>query len=459
MSRRTAALLAAVLLVAGGAYLAGDLADLVPGVLTVAPARPPLSGPLPTPSPTTSPPVAAPPTRTGLATTLASALADSHLGPSVGYSIRDGLVGDELLAQGADTPRRVASLQKILSAFAIAEVLDLDGTLPTKALATTSPGDIVLVAGGDMYLSPTGGDPRAVLGRAGLADLAAQVSSARAGHGGPVRVHLDTSYAAGPAVLPTWQPADIAYGFTGKVTMLGLATQRAEPGRPPAADPPAEAAKAFVAQLRKKGIDAVLAPAGAAPSTTDTLGSIESAPVRDLLEFGLLDSDNALVENLARQAMVTAGADPAGSTGAWVASVLAASGIDRSALRMTDASGLSPGQEVTVAAVSEVLRFAVDGRHEELRAVLLELPVAGLTGTLQDRFAAKDTRRWAGVPRAKTGTLTGVSALAGWTTDASGYPLLYVVVADAVPPSVGGTQGTRDALDRVVGALTSCGCR
>ena len=56
----------------------------------------------------------------------------------------------------------------------------------------------------------------------------------------------------------------------------------------------------------------------------------------------------------------------------------------------------------------------------------------------------------AGLVRAKTGTLTGVSALAGLTTVA-GRPVVFVAMADRVAPA--STLAARTALDQFAALL------
>ena len=62
--------------------------------------------------------------------------------------------------------------RKLLTAIAVATTLDPDDSLPTTVVQGPSGADVVLVAGGDTMLAKGNGDPSAVEGRAGLADLA-----------------------------------------------------------------------------------------------------------------------------------------------------------------------------------------------------------------------------------------------------------------------------------------------
>jgi D-alanyl-D-alanine carboxypeptidase/D-alanyl-D-alanine-endopeptidase (penicillin-binding protein 4) len=120
-----------------------------------------------------------------------------------------------------------------------------------------------------------------------------------------------------------------------------------------------------------------------------------------------------------------------------------------------DGSGLSLTDRLTPALLVAVLRAAAGPDRPELRALLPGLPVSGYDGTLDDRFRGPAAPA-AGQVRAKTGTLTGVSSLAGLVRGAGGRLLAFAVVADRVSPA--GTLGAEAALDSVAAALARCGC-
>jgi D-alanyl-D-alanine carboxypeptidase/D-alanyl-D-alanine-endopeptidase (penicillin-binding protein 4) len=86
------------------------------------------------------------------------------------------------------------------------------------------------------------------------------------------------------------------------------------------------------------------------------------------------------------------------------------------------------------------------------------MPVAGFTGSLAYRFAdgvagEGDAR---GVVRAKTGTLTGVHALAGVVTDRDGNTMAFVIAADRV--RLLDNLDARVAVDDLAADLAACRC-
>jgi serine-type D-Ala-D-Ala carboxypeptidase/endopeptidase (penicillin-binding protein 4) len=477
--RFPAAAAALVVLVAGYGVL--DVYDVVPGILTRD--QPPVAAaPEPGHTPVTTPTVTVPtvdpdaepldpasasapiPGGPGVTRALAPVLRDPGLGRSPGVVVRDAFTGQNLLTRGADTARVPASTLKLLTALAVGTTLDPLATFPTTVVQGTSRDEVVLVAGGDTMLAKGRGNPAAVEGRAGLADLAGQVATALQAAGtATVTVRLDTTYAKGPRWAPGWHQADVYAGYTGGVSMLGLGGQRARPGRPAPRNPEAATGTAFVAALARLGVAATLAPektwSTPAPTGAVQLGKVESAPVSDVLSLALDDSDNALTEGLARQAAVKAGGLPTFPAAvAFVKRTVAAQGIDLSGATIKDTSGLTSGQAISPSALSDVLELGADGSVPAMQDTVSRLPVAGLSGTLQDRFLTTRTRAVAGLARAKTGTLTGASAMAGTVIDADGRVLSYVVLADGLPGGVG-TLDARAALDRFVAVLATCGCR
>jgi D-alanyl-D-alanine carboxypeptidase/D-alanyl-D-alanine-endopeptidase (penicillin-binding protein 4) len=171
----------------------------------------------------------------------------------------------------------------------------------------------------------------------------------------------------------------------------------------------------------------------------------------DLVERMLRESDNQLAESLGRLA-AAAGGQSASFKGEVKTLRQSATryGVSLVDAHIFDASGLSRGDAVSAASLGSVLRVAAS--EPDLRPLFGGLAVAGFDGTLFDRFEAGPASAAAGLVRAKTGTLTGVSAEIGIATTCSGSPMAYAFIADAVPDTV----GARLALDRAAAVLTQC---
>lgn len=466
MRRTLIAVMSVAALLVG--YGTADAYDRVPGVLTIdhevteGTPEPPRTSPV-LPAASTDAPV---PTRAGLAREIGDDATDSAIGDRVGVVVRDALTGDVLYSRGEDRAQKPASTAKLLTAAAVAEKADLSETMTTKVVEGEKPEELVLVASGDTMLAPGAGDPTAVEGRAGLRDLAEEVAESLGteGRNGKLSLRLDATHAAGERYAPTWNMADVAAGYTQGVAMIGLAGDRPQPFEPSPKVPERKVLKIFGKELKKAGVDVTVDDSSRtwrtpAPKDAKELGGVDSAPLGDVLGVALDDSDNALTENVARQAAVADGEGASFTEVArWVRTTLEDAGVDMSGVTLRDSCGLSGGQKVPARVVSDVMQLGITGSAKTMTRVLADLPVAGLTGTLHDRFLDADSRGAAGIARAKTGTLTGTSGLAGTTTTADGRLLTYVILADRVPSSTG-TLGARAVLDRMVADLTACGCR
>ncbi len=474
--RRLAVGSLSLVLVAGlSAYAVADATGRVPGPLTQDPV------PLPYPELVTAPGAQPPPSaaRTGapalddsaplpspevLAAALAPALADPALGPGVSATVLDGLTGEVLVGAGATTAHEPASVAKVLTAAAALHRLGPGHSVETRAV-TSGDGPVVLVGGGDVLLAAGAGDPDAANGRAGLADLADQTAAALSTTGRTtVGLALDDSVFAGvgtgAGMGPGWVPADVSNGFVAPVTGIAVNAGRtsSENYAPRVADPGLAAAATFADLLAARGITVQGTVArGAAPTDATVLGTVTSAGLAEVVTYVLLASDNNGAEALARLVAADAGlpTDFAGA-GAAVLAEVEAIGVPADGLRLSDGSGLADGSLLTPAVLAGTLVAAASPDHPELRPLLTGLPVAGLTGTLEDRFgAAAGAAAGQGLVRAKTGSLTGTTTLAGTVVDADGRLLAFAVMADRVPASTAG----RAAADRVVAVLAGCGCR
>jgi D-alanyl-D-alanine carboxypeptidase/D-alanyl-D-alanine-endopeptidase (penicillin-binding protein 4) len=367
------------------------------------------------------------------------------LGGRLRADVLDVSSGRQLYRSGARSPAAPASTAKLLTAAAI---LTVDA--PTDRITTTVQrgpgGTLVLVGGGDPTLSgASAGKQPEYPGAARLSDLAAQL------HGQPVRrIVVDDSLFTGPEISPDWAPEDVPSDYASAITPVLADGGRAAPDDVLRSAEPDVAAGHELARLL--GAPGLPVTQGRAPRGAATLASVRSAPIGTLVEQMLQSSDNVLAECLGRQ-VALAEHQPASFRGAAAAirAVLGQAGADPGA-GMLDASGLAAADRISTATLARVLR--ITAMTPRLRTVLAALPVAGWSGTLAGRYRVGPARAAAGVIRAKTGTLTAVSSLAGLVHDRSGRLLAFAFIADRAQ-----SNAVADAaLDRLAARLAGCGC-
>jgi len=382
-----------------------------------------------------------------LTAVLGPLLADPALGTHRAAAVVDVATGRLLYGAGPNVPLTPASTTKIATAVAALSAMGPDHRLVTRAALEPDTRELVLVGGGDPTLTARAD----AQGWASLRTLAKSTAAALKKRGlTDVTLSYDTTLYAGSDVHVIGKNPNLA-----RVTPLTADEGRTDDStrgdveRVP--DPAADATAKFAGFLEAEGITTKAPGPSKATSRAQTLATVSSPPLSTLVERMLTNSDNDIAESLARHTALATGIRP-DFTGAGTAitAQLKKLGLPVAGVSIKDGSGLDRSDRLTTNLLTSLLVTAASPTHPNLRPVLTGLPVAGFTGTLSTRY----TNAAAGVVRAKTGTLTGVNALAGTVVDRAGRQLAFAFLASDTTDA-GAAQG---ALDRAASALAGCGC-
>lgn len=375
---------------------------------------------------------------------LAAAVAErdrqlAALGDDLAARLGDGACMRLIAADGStiaevapNAPVLPASTQKLLIAAVALDVLGPDYRFRTELLATAPPvdgviaGDVYLVGGGDPLLTTTifpDPNPLPAFNVTPVDPLADMVQLA-----GVVLIEGElvgdgSRYVEDDDFRPSSWGADITFFDGGPIDALlindGLITAAGDRG----ANPNRSAARVFADLLIARGITIV----GDAAHRTrpddvefTSLGFVESAPLTDVLVEMLHTSDNNTAEMLLLEIGHAAG-DPSrqgGVDAVW--DRLGEWGVSRAGVNVADGSGLSHLDSVSCTTLTDLFTVAPVGE-----ALIDLLPAAGRDGTLRDEFLGSSAE---GRLQAKTGTLTGVKALAGVTPDGAGDDVTFAIV-------------------------------
>lgn len=436
----------------------GAQAEGPPDPVTIAPPPgldlPPLAPPTPVAAPVTGAPRI---NAAEVRRTLAPYLSDPDLGRHVEAVIAPLAGGPAAFATG-DEVAIPASTTKLVTTAAALITLGPDATFETEVVAAGR--RVVLVGGGDPFLaSGPPEDPETVYPpRADVLTLGDETAKALLAQGKRrITVGYDDSLFTGPTASPTWEPDYVPDGVVSPITSLWVDEGRPAEGFGRVPDPALTAATVFAGALSDAGVEVVGVPQPAlSPPSGARLASVSSAPLSMIVERILDVSDNEASEVLLRHVGLAVLGDASFDGGQrGVVRTLREQGVDLSGSTLYDGSGLSRANRLTPSVLVDVLRLAASPDRPQLRPVLTGLPVAGFTGSLAVRFEeAEPAGR--GRVRAKTGTLTGVSSLAGVVVDLDGNPLVFVLMADRV--KLEDTLDARDALDNAAAALGACRC-
>lgn len=259
----------------------------------------------------------------------------------------------------------------------------------------------------------------------------------------------DDTIFQGEPFNPFWDEEDRGQGYAAPINSLMLNENNIYTGAVP------NAGNYFVGAFRnvltKAGIKVVastLVKRTPAPAGEVALASVVSPPLSSLIFETNQESNNVYAETLLK----TLGRlqDPSSlntntSGVAAVKSILTDMGVNPNRYSMVDGSGLAGRNRASSEAFVQTLQAIA--LLPEAQIYRRSLPVAGVSGTLSNRFRNTSAQ---GIVAAKTGTISGVVSLSGYVTPRSYSPLVFSVIVNS-----GYSASTvRSAVDEAVIALT-----
>ena len=183
---------------------------------------------------------------------------------------------------------------------------------------------------------------------------------------------------------------------------------------------------------------------GVLPADAKLLYTQESLTLAEVIRLVNKYSSNSM----ARAVYLTLAAEkfpgqPATTTAARAAidEFLTAEGISIPDLAIENGSGLSRTERITTSGLAEVLLAA--WRSQYMPEFAASLPLSATDGTLKRRFRAPEMQ---GRLRLKTGSLTDVTAVAGYVGAASGRTFVTVVILNHPTASAGAGEAIQNAL-------------
>lgn len=334
------------------------------------------------------------------------------------------LTGDSLVfAYNQQKMMRPASTQKLLTAISALDVLGAAHNYRTAVYAdgTISPNEKgVQTLNGDLYVI---GDFDPKLTVSHLKEIAKAVKAAGIGQISG-KIYADLSMKDTLALGNGWcwddeQPYLTPLSLSGK-------DYECTPEKIHRHNPSRNFLQALSRQLEAEKISVNgIGTATYRPTGKSTLICTIVHSVEDVLMQMMKDSDNLYAESMFFQL----GAE--GKKGAsWkdcaqvVESVIEKTGFPTAYVKVADGCGLSLYDYVTASLHVALLRYAY--QHEEIFTPLWKtLPIAGIDGTLEKRMTSGAARNNV---RAKTGTVTGVSALTGYVRASNGNLLAFSII-------------------------------
>jgi serine-type D-Ala-D-Ala carboxypeptidase/endopeptidase (penicillin-binding protein 4) len=353
---------------------------------------------------------------------------------SSGAFVRDMRTGEELFASRENTARIPASVEKLFTTASallrLGPSTRLQTDVVTARAASIAPGgvlraDLVLVGGGDPFF---GDASAALLARSLFNGGIRRIEGAVVGD--------ESAFDARRAGCCSGYDFELGGVLSALAYDRGIFRGRAR------TNAGSFAATRFAAQLKAAGVTVTGATrAGAAPNGAKTLASVPSMPIAELARYINVPSNNFAAEMLFKELGARYRASGTTAAGADVVrDTLDDFGVRP---RIVDGSGLARSNRATPRQIVRLLERMYN--QDIARSFRASLAVAGVTGTVKTRMRATPAARKCQV---KTGTLRGVSALAGYCLTAGGRDIGFALMFNRA-----NTPAAKAREDRIAAAI------
>lgn len=273
-------------------------------------------------------------------------------------------------------------------------------------------------------------------------------------------IRINNQTATAPANTPTNMrvsinnnpPDPIGLVFGQILTLNGMMASTAQPiyKRYAVRDPAIWAGTLLREALQSQGVIAEgFIRRAVVPAQSVGLSEHLSQPLSETLTAAMKASDNHVMECLLKKM----GQRTALAPGNWTNGTLAVRrfleqtvGLDLQGMVLADGSGSSRYSLLTPAQMTQVLRYASQA-FDVYPEFIATLPIGGTDGTLLHRMLTPPLVQHV---RAKTGTMTGTSNLAGYMQTPDGDQLAFAIFIDNVAGSSADLRRLQDALLRLL---------
>jgi len=197
--------------------------------------------------------------------------------------------------------------------------------------------------------------------------------------------------------------------------------------------------------------------ASASRNFNQELATVESPPLAELVRETNRESNNLYAEVLLRLLGKATDNMPrqqedTGEMGLKeLKTVLTQLGVNPNSYILADGSGLSRHNLISPEALVQTLRFMANSPAASIYRA--SLPIAGENGTLKTRFNNTPNRV---ILQAKTGTLSGVSALSGYIEVPNYEPLVFSIIVNQSDLSAAKMRSATDEIVLLLNRLRRC---